>query len=75
MNENKGIIPTKVELTLEQSQQGVSDDVLPPSHKVSSREWIDVGCDDLLGLRCFENACLGFIAIEFLNAWLKERVP
>ncbi|GJV35721.1 hypothetical protein Tco_1408198 [Tanacetum coccineum] len=28
MNENKGIMPTKVELTLEQSQQGVSDDVL-----------------------------------------------
>ncbi|GJS75188.1 reverse transcriptase domain-containing protein [Tanacetum coccineum] len=28
MNENKGIMPTKIELTLEQSQQGVSDDVL-----------------------------------------------
>ncbi|GJR93613.1 hypothetical protein Tco_0265787 [Tanacetum coccineum] len=28
MNENKRIMPTKVELTLEQSQQGVSDDVL-----------------------------------------------
>nr|GEV11191.1 putative reverse transcriptase domain-containing protein [Tanacetum cinerariifolium] len=28
MNENKGIMPTKVELTLEQSQQGVSNDVL-----------------------------------------------
>ncbi|GJZ82475.1 hypothetical protein Tco_0647648 [Tanacetum coccineum] len=28
MNENKGIMPTKVELTPEQSQQGVSDDVL-----------------------------------------------
>ncbi|GJU51302.1 hypothetical protein Tco_1220857 [Tanacetum coccineum] len=28
MNENKGIMPAKVELTLEQSQQGVSDDVL-----------------------------------------------
>ncbi|GJY36305.1 hypothetical protein Tco_0421683 [Tanacetum coccineum] len=28
MNENKGIMPTKVELTMEQSQQGVSDDIL-----------------------------------------------
>ncbi|GKF46268.1 hypothetical protein Tco_0136070, partial [Tanacetum coccineum] len=28
MNENKGIMPTKVEITLEQLQQGVSDDVL-----------------------------------------------
>ncbi|GJR62125.1 retrovirus-related pol polyprotein from transposon TNT 1-94 [Tanacetum coccineum] len=28
MNENKGKIPNKVELTLEQSQQGVSDDIL-----------------------------------------------
>nr|GEX23103.1 hypothetical protein [Tanacetum cinerariifolium]GEY34547.1 hypothetical protein [Tanacetum cinerariifolium] len=28
MNENKGIMPTKIELTLEQSQQGVSVDVL-----------------------------------------------
>ncbi|GJS28166.1 hypothetical protein Tco_0488786 [Tanacetum coccineum] len=28
MNENKRIMPTKIELTLEQSQQGVSDDVL-----------------------------------------------
>ncbi|GJZ08093.1 hypothetical protein Tco_0542376 [Tanacetum coccineum] len=28
MNENKGIMPTKVELTLEQSQQGVSNDIL-----------------------------------------------
>ncbi|GJV16126.1 hypothetical protein Tco_1361449 [Tanacetum coccineum] len=28
MNENKGIMPTKIELTLEQSQQGVSNDVL-----------------------------------------------
>nr|GEV48388.1 spindle assembly checkpoint component MAD1-like [Tanacetum cinerariifolium] len=28
MNENKGIMSTKVELTLEQSQEGVSDDVL-----------------------------------------------
>ncbi|GJR51703.1 homeodomain-like protein [Tanacetum coccineum] len=28
MNEYKGIMPTKVELTLEQSQQGVSNDVL-----------------------------------------------
>ncbi|GKG08048.1 hypothetical protein Tco_0333880, partial [Tanacetum coccineum] len=27
-NENKGIMPTKIELTLEQSQQGVSNDVL-----------------------------------------------
>nr|GEW40864.1 hypothetical protein [Tanacetum cinerariifolium] len=28
MNENKGIVLTKIELTLEQSQQGVSNDVL-----------------------------------------------
>ncbi|GJR43345.1 retrovirus-related pol polyprotein from transposon TNT 1-94 [Tanacetum coccineum] len=28
MNENKGIMPTKIELTLEQSQQGFSNDVL-----------------------------------------------
>ncbi|GJT17122.1 hypothetical protein Tco_0875828 [Tanacetum coccineum] len=28
MNENKGRMPTKIELTLEQSQQGVSNDVL-----------------------------------------------
>ncbi|GJZ73224.1 hypothetical protein Tco_0637370 [Tanacetum coccineum] len=28
MNEYKGIMPTKTELTLEQSQQGVSNDVL-----------------------------------------------
>ncbi|GJW56582.1 hypothetical protein Tco_0103313 [Tanacetum coccineum] len=28
MNECKGIMPTKIELTLEQSQQGVSNDVL-----------------------------------------------
>ncbi|GJR33929.1 hypothetical protein Tco_1209613 [Tanacetum coccineum] len=28
MNEYKGIMPTKIELTLEQSQQGVSNDVL-----------------------------------------------
>ncbi|GJW83782.1 hypothetical protein Tco_0156927 [Tanacetum coccineum] len=34
MNENKGIMPTKVELTLEQSQQGVTDDVLDWFKKV-----------------------------------------
>ncbi|GJR17999.1 hypothetical protein Tco_0966526 [Tanacetum coccineum] len=28
MNENEGKMPTKIKLTLEQSQQGVSDDVL-----------------------------------------------
>ncbi|GKD75003.1 hypothetical protein Tco_1333285 [Tanacetum coccineum] len=28
MNEEKGIMPTKIELTLEQSQQGASNDVL-----------------------------------------------
>ncbi|GJV60993.1 hypothetical protein Tco_1467093 [Tanacetum coccineum] len=28
MNKEKGIVPTKIELTLEQSQQGASDDVL-----------------------------------------------
>ncbi|GKB91174.1 ribonuclease H-like domain-containing protein [Tanacetum coccineum] len=28
MNENKGMMPTKIELTLEQSQQAVSNDVL-----------------------------------------------
>nr|GEU31007.1 retrovirus-related Pol polyprotein from transposon TNT 1-94 [Tanacetum cinerariifolium] len=28
MNENKGIMPTKIELTMEQSQQGLSNDVL-----------------------------------------------
>ncbi|GKD99119.1 hypothetical protein Tco_1383016 [Tanacetum coccineum] len=28
MHEYKGIMPTKIELTLEQSQQGVSNDVL-----------------------------------------------
>ncbi|GJS27125.1 hypothetical protein Tco_0487745 [Tanacetum coccineum] len=28
MNEYKGIMPTKIELTLEQSQQGVCNDVL-----------------------------------------------
>ncbi|GJX92551.1 hypothetical protein Tco_0345877 [Tanacetum coccineum] len=28
MNENTGIMPTKIELALEQSQQGVSNDVL-----------------------------------------------
>nr|GEV01213.1 retrovirus-related Pol polyprotein from transposon TNT 1-94 [Tanacetum cinerariifolium] len=33
MNENKGIMPTKIELTLEQSQQGVSHDVLRSSGK------------------------------------------
>ncbi|GJW62958.1 retrovirus-related pol polyprotein from transposon TNT 1-94 [Tanacetum coccineum] len=31
MNEFKGIMPTKIELTLEQSQQGVSNDVLSTS--------------------------------------------
>ncbi|GKG17656.1 hypothetical protein Tco_0362613, partial [Tanacetum coccineum] len=34
MNENKGIMPTKVELTLEQSQQGVNDDVLVSIERV-----------------------------------------
>ncbi|GJT92080.1 hypothetical protein Tco_1080925 [Tanacetum coccineum] len=32
MDENKGIMPTKIELTLEQSQQGVSNDILKPCH-------------------------------------------
>ncbi|GJZ87423.1 hypothetical protein Tco_0659033 [Tanacetum coccineum] len=32
MNEYKGIMPTKIELTLEQSQQGVSNDVLVVLH-------------------------------------------
>nr|GEZ03449.1 hypothetical protein [Tanacetum cinerariifolium] len=36
MNEYKGRIPTKIELTLEQSQQGVSNDVLMASVHVSS---------------------------------------
>ncbi|GKD13497.1 hypothetical protein Tco_1197904 [Tanacetum coccineum] len=33
MNENKEIMPTKIELTLEQSQQGVSNDVLVGLHR------------------------------------------
>ncbi|GJR01849.1 hypothetical protein Tco_0524833 [Tanacetum coccineum] len=37
MNENKGRMPTKVELTLEQSQQGVSDDVLTREASQSDR--------------------------------------
>ncbi|GJW78835.1 hypothetical protein Tco_0140517 [Tanacetum coccineum] len=32
MNVYKGRMPTKIELTLEQSQQGVSNDVLSPTH-------------------------------------------
>ncbi|GKA46004.1 hypothetical protein Tco_0738800 [Tanacetum coccineum] len=32
MNMYKGRMPTKIELTLEQSQQGVSNDVLSPTH-------------------------------------------
>ncbi|GJW44626.1 hypothetical protein Tco_0073425 [Tanacetum coccineum] len=44
MNEFKGIMPTKIELTLEQSQQGVSNDVLEvlpklnlPDHRYKQR--------------------------------------
>ncbi|GKD86012.1 hypothetical protein Tco_1357166 [Tanacetum coccineum] len=34
MNENKGIMLTKIELTLEQSQQGVSNDVLAETRSI-----------------------------------------
>ncbi|GJU48669.1 hypothetical protein Tco_1218224 [Tanacetum coccineum] len=37
-NEYKGIMPTKIKLTLEQSQQGVSDDVLSPMHYPESAD-------------------------------------
>ncbi|GKC14678.1 hypothetical protein Tco_1011460 [Tanacetum coccineum] len=47
MNEDKGKMPTKVELTLEQSQQGVSDDVLVL--------YLVPGLDFELGLKTLEN--------------------
>ncbi|GJQ99323.1 hypothetical protein Tco_0522308 [Tanacetum coccineum] len=34
MNENNGIMPTKIELTLEQSQQGVNNDVLAETESI-----------------------------------------
>ncbi|GJY83450.1 hypothetical protein Tco_0496826 [Tanacetum coccineum] len=36
MNENKGIMPTKIDLTLEQSQQGVSNDLLSDTFSIHS---------------------------------------
>nr|GEU91037.1 hypothetical protein [Tanacetum cinerariifolium] len=46
MNEYKGRIPTKIELTLEQSQQGVSNDVLVSIEGVEELKrnvWIKAG--------------------------------
>ncbi|GKB77979.1 hypothetical protein Tco_0944874 [Tanacetum coccineum] len=42
MNEYKGIMPTKIELTLEQSQQGVSNDVLAVFILINGEPWL---CD------------------------------
>ncbi|GJS16362.1 hypothetical protein Tco_0410834 [Tanacetum coccineum] len=40
MNEYKGIMPTKIELTLEQSQQGVSNDVLAVFILINGEPWL-----------------------------------
>ncbi|GJU52791.1 transposon TX1 [Tanacetum coccineum] len=50
MNENKGKMPTKVELTLEQPQQGVSDDVLAETgsiHNLSVFTKMIVGIEEI----------------------------
>ncbi|GKB74690.1 hypothetical protein Tco_0936102 [Tanacetum coccineum] len=49
MNENKGIMPTKVELTLEQSLQGVSNDVLSTPPRLRR---IDTNYPDSPSLSC-----------------------
>ncbi|GJV72313.1 hypothetical protein Tco_1492308 [Tanacetum coccineum] len=40
MNEYTGIMPTKIELTLEQSQQGVSNDVLAVFILINREPWL-----------------------------------
>ncbi|GJW18497.1 retrovirus-related pol polyprotein from transposon TNT 1-94 [Tanacetum coccineum] len=40
----------------------------PPSLAYTTLQ--QLGCGDCSGFGCFENACLGFIAIGFVNAWL-----
>ncbi|GKB17562.1 hypothetical protein Tco_0851485 [Tanacetum coccineum] len=40
MNEFKGIMPTKIELTLEQSQQGASNDVLAVFILINGEPWL-----------------------------------
>ncbi|GJX63914.1 hypothetical protein Tco_0296814 [Tanacetum coccineum] len=65
MNENKGRMPTKIELTLEQSQQGVNDDVLLQA-LVDGKKIIitestvrrDLQLEDVEGLDCLPNATI-----------------
>ncbi|GJW94636.1 hypothetical protein Tco_0174308 [Tanacetum coccineum] len=56
MNEYKGIMPIKIELTLEQSQQGVSNDVL----KTLRFEL------ETLSRRFFESTITGYIKMEMV---------
>ncbi|GJX93814.1 hypothetical protein Tco_0348400 [Tanacetum coccineum] len=56
MNVYKGRMPTKIELTLEQSQQGVSNDVLPRTFRVilfsiHNDEWKSFQCHHQTALR------------------------
>ncbi|GKB41790.1 putative reverse transcriptase domain-containing protein [Tanacetum coccineum] len=67
MNVYKGRMPTKIELTLEQSQQGVSNDVLSPTHypcdsartfrvilfSIHNDEWKSFQCHHQTALRSY----------------------
>ncbi|GJT66296.1 Rab3 GTPase-activating protein catalytic subunit [Tanacetum coccineum] len=58
---NMGIMPTKIELTLEQSQQGVSNDVL-------CYGIVGAGCSQLLSdMKVFKGANPGCILVDFVR--------
>ncbi|GJT44156.1 retrovirus-related pol polyprotein from transposon TNT 1-94 [Tanacetum coccineum] len=73
MNENKGIMPTEIELTLEQSQQGVSNDVLSQEKNTVIRKLKD-RIKSLSGKDNVENVKKDIDEIETINIELEHSV-
>ncbi|GJV02019.1 ribonuclease H-like domain-containing protein [Tanacetum coccineum] len=73
MNENKGIMPTEIELTLEQSQQGVSNDVLSQEKNTVIRKLKD-RIKSLSGKDNVENVKKDIDEIETINIELEHNL-
>ncbi|GJR56565.1 hypothetical protein Tco_1407086 [Tanacetum coccineum] len=76
MNENTGIMPTKIELTLEQSQQGVSNDVLVSIEGVEELKrnvWIK-GVKKIFLQDYQDKDCQGILLASFLDDVEHEHV-
>nr|GEX47604.1 retrovirus-related Pol polyprotein from transposon TNT 1-94 [Tanacetum cinerariifolium] len=70
----KGIMPTKIELTLEQSQQGVSNDVLPHSSEVGFITTCSCSNEkDILSIKIQESRKLNHKDKVFRKLWIRRR--